>query len=117
MNIIHQVFKVVFFFNKLKMERHMSISIDTGKEFNKSQYQFLIKKKTDKIFQQTSNRRELGEQTPGDSKGHSGSLVCCSPWGHRESDMAKQQQEIEKTYEKPTDNILLNSERLTIFLT
>lgn len=45
MNIIHQVFKVVFFFNKLKMERHMIISIDTGKEFNKSQYQFLIKKK------------------------------------------------------------------------
>ena len=26
------------------------------------------------------------EQTPGDSKGQ-GRLVCCSPWGHRESDM------------------------------
>ena len=25
------------------------------------------------------------EQTPGDSKGQ-GSLVCCSPWGHKESD-------------------------------
>ena len=93
----------------------MIISIDTGKEFNKSQCQFLIKK-TDEIFQQTSNRRELGEPTPGDSEGQ-GSLVCCSPWGHKELDMAKQQQEIEKTYEKPTDNILLNSERLTIFLT
>ena len=26
------------------------------------------------------------EQTPGDSKGQR-RLVCCSPWGHRESDM------------------------------
>ena len=25
------------------------------------------------------------EQTPGDSEGQ-GSLVCCSPWGHKESD-------------------------------
>ena len=25
-------------------------------------------------------------QTPGDSEGQ-GSLVCCSPWGHKESDM------------------------------
>ena len=26
------------------------------------------------------------EQTPGDGEGQ-GSLVCCSPWGHKESDM------------------------------
>ena len=26
------------------------------------------------------------EQTPGDSEGQ-GSLICCSPWGHKESDM------------------------------
>ena len=26
------------------------------------------------------------EQTPGDSEGQ-GSQVCCSPWGHKESDM------------------------------
>ena len=26
------------------------------------------------------------EQTPGDCEGQ-GSLVCCSPWGHKESDM------------------------------
>ena len=26
------------------------------------------------------------EQTPGDSE-EQGSLVCCSPWGHKESDM------------------------------
>ena len=25
------------------------------------------------------------EQTPGDSEGQ-GSLVCCRPWGHKESD-------------------------------
>ena len=28
------------------------------------------------------------KQTPGDSKGQ-GSLVCCSPWGHKESDMTE----------------------------
>ena len=26
------------------------------------------------------------QQTPGDSEGQ-GSLVCCSSWGHKESDM------------------------------
>ena len=31
------------------------------------------------------NGREF-EQTPGDSEGQ-GILVCCSPWGHQESDM------------------------------
>ena len=78
------------------MEGHTIISIDTGKEFNKSQHQFLTKKKTEKIFQRTSNRRELGEQTPGDSEGQ-GSLVCCSPWGHKELNTAEQQQEMEIT--------------------
>ena len=29
------------------------------------------------------------EQTPGDSKGQ-GSLVCCSPWGHKELDTTEQ---------------------------
>ena len=28
------------------------------------------------------------EQTPGDSEGH-GSLACCSPWGHKDSDMTE----------------------------
>ena len=28
------------------------------------------------------NRVNGHELTPGDSEGH-GSLVCCSPWGHR----------------------------------
>ena len=28
------------------------------------------------------------EQTLGDSEGQ-GSLVCCSPWGHKESDMTE----------------------------
>ena len=32
------------------------------------------------------NGHEL-EQTLGDSEGQ-GSLVCCSPWGHKESGMA-----------------------------
>ena len=30
------------------------------------------------------NRHE-SEQTPGDGEGQ-GSLACCSPWGHKESD-------------------------------
>ena len=29
------------------------------------------------------------EQAPGDSEGR-GSLTCCGPWGHKESDMAEQ---------------------------
>ena len=29
------------------------------------------------------------EQTPGDSEGQ-GSLACCSPWGHKESDATEQ---------------------------
>ena len=28
------------------------------------------------------------EQTPGDSKGQ-GNLACCSPWGHKKSDMTE----------------------------
>ena len=34
------------------------------------------------------NGREF-EQTPGNGKGQ-GSLVCCSPWGHKESDTTDQ---------------------------
>ena len=34
-----------------------------------------------------SNSHEF-EQTPGDS-GDQGSLVCCSPWNHKESDMTQ----------------------------
>ena len=29
------------------------------------------------------------EQAPGDGEGQ-GSLECCSPWGHKESDMTEQ---------------------------
>ena len=35
------------------------------------------------------NRHELG-QTPGVGEGQ-GSLVCCSPWGHKESDIVTEQ--------------------------
>ena len=34
------------------------------------------------------NGHELG-QTPGDGEGQ-GSLACCSPWGHKESEMTQQ---------------------------
>ena len=33
------------------------------------------------------DRHEL-EQAPGDGDGQGG-LVCCSPWGHKESDMTE----------------------------
>ena len=36
------------------------------------------------------------EQTPGDSEGQ-GSLVCCNPCGHKESDTAQQ---LNKNYNK-----------------
>ena len=35
-----------------------------------------------------SDGHELG-QTPEDSEGQ-GSLACCSPWGHKESDTTEQ---------------------------
>ena len=34
-------------------------------------------------------RQDAFEQAPGVGDGQ-GSLVCCSPWGHRESDMTEQ---------------------------
>lgn len=36
------------------------------------------------------------EQTPENGKGH-GSLVCCSPWGPKELDIATEQQKKRKT--------------------
>ena len=38
------------------------------------------------------------EQTPGDSE-EQGSLVCCSPWGSRESDMTQQSDDSNKLYQ------------------
>ena len=35
------------------------------------------------------------EQAPGNSEGQ-GSLACCSPWGHRESDTSKQENQPSK---------------------
>ena len=45
---------------------------------------------------QQLNGHEL-EQTPGDSEGQ-GSLVCCSPWGHKESDTTQQLNNNKGTY-------------------
>ena len=33
----------------------------------------------------TTNSMDVSKQAPGEGEGQ-GSLVCCSPWGHRESD-------------------------------
>ena len=37
----------------------------------------------------TNPREDELEQSPGDTEGQ-GSLACCSPWGHKESDMTEQ---------------------------
>ena len=42
------------------------------------------------------NGREF-EQTPGDNEGQ-GSVVCCSPWGHKESDTTEQWNNNNHTY-------------------
>ena len=41
------------------------------------------------------------EQTPGDGKGQ-GSLVCCSTWGHKESDMTERLS-LSQNRNRPTD--------------
>ena len=38
------------------------------------------------IYRKRDRERHEFEQTLGDSVGH-GILVCCSPWGYKESDM------------------------------
>ena len=40
------------------------------------------------------------EQTPGDGDGQ-GSLVCCSPWGHKESDTTERLNDKEKAGKPP----------------
>ena len=35
-------------------------------------------------------KRHEFEQTPGDGEGQ-GSMVCCSPWDHKESDIVTEQ--------------------------
>ena len=40
------------------------------------------------------------EQTPGDSEEH-GSLACCSPWGHKESDMFTQTERVNNKQQNP----------------
>ena len=47
------------------------------------------------------------EQAPGDGEGQ-GSLVCSSPWGHKESDMTEQQQSHEGLKELASDLSLRN---------
>ena len=37
----------------------------------------------------TNSKDMTSEQTPGDNEGHR-SLVCCSPWGHKELDTTEQ---------------------------
>ena len=59
---------------------------DTGKDWR------LEEKRTTKDemvgWHHRLNRHEF-EQAPGDGEGQ-GSLTCCSPWGHRESDETEQ---------------------------
>ena len=57
------------------------------------------------------NGREF-EQTPGDGEGQ-GNLVCCSPWGHKESDTTQQLNNNIKSGPKPcTQKDLFNQKYL-----
>ena len=49
------------------------------------------------------------EQAPGVGDGQ-GSLVCCSPWGLKESDRTEQ---LHSHYAMPYQNVLLKSKELT----
>ena len=53
------------------------------------------------------NGHELG-QTPGDSEGQ-GSMVCCSPWGYKESDMTSQLNNNNLQFQGPLVPISLRS--------
>ena len=45
-------------------------------------------------------------QTPGDGEGQ-GRLACCSPWGHKESDMTERLNNNNKNINKSRKNISL----------
>ena len=55
------------------------------------------------------------EQSPGDSEGQ-GSLVCCSPWGGKESDMTEQLNNNNNFNSCAEALILLQKIRVTIFI-
>ena len=57
------------------------------------------------------------EQTPGDNKGQ-GSMVCCSPWDHKESDTTEQFKTDFFFHLLPCQdlNLLLYQKKLSIFL-
>ena len=48
-----------------------------------------LKKESQSAYKVSLRRQDAFEQAPGVGDGQ-GSLVCCSPWGHRESDMTEQ---------------------------
>ena len=53
------------------------------------------------------------EQAVGDGEGQ-GSLVCCSPWGHKELDMNKQLNDYNQVTSTPISTILVGSKFLGI---
>ena len=48
------------------------------------------------------------EQTPGDNE-RQGSLVCCNPWGHKESDTTQRLNNNNKKYNKLTELFLAHN--------
>ena len=55
------------------------------------------------------------EQTPGDSEGQ-GSLACCSPWGHKESDMTEQLNNSNNEWEVKLFNVLTIQNNLLLMI-
>ena len=59
------------------------------------------------------NGREF-EQAPGDGEGQ-GSLVCCSPWCCKESDMTEQLNNSDKVIRLGKTKIAIRKEKIKVF--
>ena len=65
------------------MSRHIGKKRDAGKDWGQEEKGAM---EVEMIGWHHQRNGHEFEQTPGDSE-EQGSLVCCSPWGHKESDM------------------------------
>ena len=76
--------KFQYFWPPEATSRLIRKDLDAGKDW-KQQEKEVAEDETVGWQPHLNNGHEF-EQTLGDSKGQ-GSLVCCSPWGHKESDV------------------------------
>ena len=76
-----------------------------------SGFQFLSKENPVLIFS-CPYPSSLSERTPGDGE-EQGSLVCCSPWGHKNSDRAEQ---LNKSNKNPSRDILNIFKQICLYI-